>query len=471
MKRFTFLMILSLCISSCTATVAPELMEITPGLRRHYDSLWRTRCYVNPSDVQQYMRLKAWAKADGMATVQPIVSGKYTLAYLLTYKDGWELMSADIRMPPVLAFSRDPVFPEDNAAFMSCLSGALETIELLKKEVIQVPTSDTIARNNALFWKRIRTSEPKTKADGDPEEDDKYWELLDSQWVGDFDDSVDHLIHTHWYQDLPWNMFAPLEAPNSIYRDPAGCTAIAASQMLYFLQDTLGLPATAPTSGYCTGYSSNLTDTTYHQDFAGFSSSAWDNMAESVPDIYYGKSDTLSALWIGFVGKSIGTKYSPSVSQADFDSLPSFLLSQGILSSQPFNYNGQVVYSCIKNQKIPVLMSAHSILDHDFWGNTIYRSGHTFIADAATAYYTIYDDTYVWTSHTENTVHQYGDTKVERDTVLTGKYIRMNWGNDEPVQDNVYFSIYANHFKIYIDDNLTDFQYNLKMIYDFSPAN
>ena len=193
-------------------------------------------------------------------------------------------------------------------------------------------------------------------------------------------------------------------------------------------------------------------------------------MAEQYSDIYYGKSDTLSALWIGFVGKSIGTRYSPSVSQAYIDSLPSFFQNQGIHSSQPLDYNGQTVYSSIRNHHMPVILSAHSIKEYDFWGNTIYRNGYAFLADAATACYTIFDNTYVWTSHTENSVHQYGETKVQRDTVLTGKYLRMNWGYDDPAQDNVYYSIYSNHFRTYIDDTLTDFQYNLKMIHDFSSA-
>ena len=240
--------------------------------------------------------------------------------------------------------------------------------------------------------------------------------------------------------------------------------------MLYFLNDSIGIPVSAPTDGFCTGYSVNLTDATWHQGFSGFSSGAWADMAKTVSDIYYGKSDTLSALWIGFVGNSIGTRYSPSVSQARFDALPPFFQSQGVSSSQILEYNGLTVYSSIRNRHMPVVLSAHATKDHDFWGNTVYRDGHAFLADAATACYTIFDNTYVWTSHTENTVHQYGDTKVQRDTLLTGKYIRMNWGCDDSAQDNVYYSIYSRHLRTYFDDTLTDFQYKIKMIHDFSPV-
>ena len=458
-----------MALSSCKATIEPDGIKLPPELIAWYDSLWKARFDVSPENVRQYLKLNPHTKTAENVDITPVAPNGETLAYLISTENGWELLSADKRMPPVLAFGRDSRFPADNAALTTCLSADLETISCLKKGLASIPADDAAMLKNLAFWFIIQPDYiPTTKADGDPEEEEKFWELIDSQWVGDFDDATGHLIQTRWHQNSPWNMFSPLSSASGDIRDPAGCTAIAAAQLLYFLHGNIGRPVSAPTEGFCTGYAANLTDTTYSQTFSAFSSDAWDNMATKYLDILAGKSDTLSALWIGFVGKNIGTQYSPSESQADYAVLPVFFLSQGILSSLPLLYDGDVVYGAIRQAGQPAILSAHATRKTNFWGITTYEDGHTFLADGAIAAYTIFDRTYIWTSQTQNDLYSYGQTKVVRDTVLSGRYLQMNWGYGNPVQDNVYYSADANHFRSYIGEDLYDFQYHLRMIHGFS---
>lgn len=471
MRRHLFLLsfIVAMTLSSCHATIDPDGIKQPPELIAWYDSLWKARFDVSPENVRQYLKLNPHTKTAENVDITPIAPDGETLAYLLSTENGWELLSADKRMPPVLAYGRDAGFPADNAALTSCLSADLETISCLKKGLVSIPADDAAMLRNLAFWFIIQPDYiPATKADGDPEEEEKFWELIDSQWVGDFEDATGHLIQTRWHQDSPWNMFSPLSSASGETRDPAGCTAIAAAQLLFFLHGDIGRPVSAPTEGSCTGYAANLTDTTYSQTFSAFSSEAWENMATKYLDIVAGKSDTLSALWIGFVGKSVDTRYSPTVSQAYFAALPAFFLTQGVLSSLPLIYDGDVVYDAIRQTGQPAILSAHATRTMDFWGNITYQDGHTFLADAATAAYTVYDRTYVWTSQTQNDLYSYGQTKVVRDTVLSGHYLKMNWGLGDTVQDNVNYSADASHFRTYIGEDLYDFQYHLRMIHGFS---
>ena len=439
----------------------PEGLEIPLESLRYHDSLAQHRYDVDDKDIQHFLELKVNTRAGSVTDIKTVRSEDIIVAYLISYDNGWELLSADKRMPPVLAFSKEASFPGNNLAMRQFLSCDLETIECLKRGLISVPYDDSIAVQNLTLWARITKDEDiyrlKTKADGDPFEDEKYWELVDSEWIIDSVDAPARLIQTRWHQEAPWNKFSPKisPSPTETLRDPAGCSAIAVSQMLYFLHGKIGLPLSSPTDGYCTGYSQNLTDTTFHQEFYNYSASAWGNMAISMGDI--GKSDTLSALLIGSVGKAMAMQYSPERSLASIvNSLPLFWFF-GIASSSFVTFNGNTVYSSIKSAEMPVIVSAYV---------TENQGGHSFLADAYEDVYHVYDNTYVWTSYTQNNLYQYGETKVVRDTIKDS-YVKMIWGYGNPIQDNVLYSINANHFQTYIDGTLYDFRYRRKMIYGF----
>ena len=238
-KQITLLIAFSfayvLLSPSCQVIVMPEGLEIPLDTIRYYDSLAQHRYDVVDKDIQHYLESKVNTKSNRPTTITPIISEGLTLAYLITYEKGWELLSADKRMSPIIAFSHNDVFPINNLAMTQFLSSDLEAIECLKKRIITVSAEDTIVNNNLSYWAKFsKDNTPNTKADGDPFEEEKYWELVDSEWIIDIVEEPVRLIQTRWHQLAPWNKYSPKWGPNETLRDPAGCSAIAVSQMLYF---------------------------------------------------------------------------------------------------------------------------------------------------------------------------------------------------------------------------------------------
>lgn len=474
MKKIISIVIVLECVlsffCSCNETVVPEGLPISLDSLLFYDSLARHRYDVSDQDVHEFLEHRYCTKSDAQVKVEAIVKDNSTLAYLITYDKGWELLSADKRMVPVIAFSQNGSFPIDNKDILQFFSADLEIIDLLKTGKLAIPANDSIAIQNYTKWARITQDAtdrlPQTKMEGDPFEDERYWELVDSDWIYDIAEDPGHLIQTRWHQLSPWNKYAPARGPYDGLKDPAGCSAIAVSQMLFYLHNKIGLPLSSPGGGYCTGYSQELTDTTYHQEYYNFSSTTWDDMAISMGDTSH--SDTLSALLIGYVGKSLSTQYSPAVSQASIDNAIPFFVSLGISSSSPVSLDGNTVYSSVKNAEMPVILSVYTTKETNFWGQVTYRGGHSFLADAYVDVYHVYDNTYMWMSQTQNNLYQYGQIKSVRDTTCD-RYLKMIWGYGNPVQDNVEYAVNASHFQTYIDGTSYDFKYYRRMIYGFEP--
>ena len=422
---------------------------------------------ISQMDVEVYFSFSHPSTKAEPISILPISSEGITLAYLVQFVNGWELIAADKRLSPVLAFDNQGIFPLENNGLRVLLSNDLAFIEDLKKGNISISEQDTVAQKNISFWNRILgVPSIVTKAEGDPEEDEKYWELVSMIEIDGFEETSGHLITTNWFQLDPWNIYSPLWGPSSDLRDPAGCQAVAGAQMLYYLHNKIGLPLTAPTSGYCSGYSTQLSDTThFSQFFYNFNSSAWPAMAINEQD--WNHSDTLSALLIGYVGKSVGMQYSTFLSWAEPESLPPFLSSLGIQSSLT-PYNATTIFNSIKQLEMPAIIAAHATKTTSYFGLlTTYSDGHAFIADDYKDVYRIFLCTYRWNSHTEVGVHQYGEIMTVRDTIHE-QYLRMNWGLKPQSLNNTYYSTNSNHFQVHLNDTTYTFQYQQKMIYGFS---
>lgn len=463
----------TMIIVCCSINNNEDILSEDGFVKIDIDTLSYINYDIGLDDIYAFIKMLRYSntKTIEKTDITPIKSEEgITLAYLVEFNDGWCLIAADRRLSPIIAFNKEDSFSGMDSGMKLLLSHELEIIEALKKGIMSVPEQSADFLNSVSFWNRIsKDKTPYTKADGDPEEENKYWELIDMEEIDSFEETSGHLIQTRWHQFHPWNLFAPSwdATTNSDLHDAAGCTAIATAQMLYYLNDKIGKPETAPTNGYCSGYSTNLSDTTHFQQyFYNFSSTAWDNMALNDTDFF--KSDTLSALLIGYTGKSIHTQYSPFLSLAPIENVPSFLSSQGIQSSlNP--YSGSWVFGSIRTNEMPVIISAHGKKETSFFGLvTHYSDGHAFIADDYLLVNRIYLCTYQWTSHIGGD-HYYGEIKTERDTIPE-YYIRMNWGFSNQTPNNTYYSTSSHNFQMSINDTTYNFQYLLNQITGFSAS-
>lgn len=376
-----------------------------------------SKCKVIGSDnVLKYANAK-FGKTKGSAIIiDPVCVDNDTLAFILNYGEGWELISGDENYTPIIAKGDGTFIVENlNPGQKVWLDLELETIRAVKNNQMVLDSSEV--RKNNDFWKRIKThSGVSTKAEGDP---DQGWELIEIIEIGAERNGSGHLIKTQWGQRYPWNQVVPYGDINN--RCVAGCVAVAGAQMLKFLHDTLGKPATFYTMGECLG---SITSPLY--TFGNLSLDAWNNMALTSQD----QSSHLyqSALLIGWVGKEIGTNYSISASSAQSVNLKGLLEDLSIHCNFG-TYNSDIVLDHLR-QGWPLYIEAY----------TQSEVGHAWIIDGYEKVTTEYRYIYEFQDR-DAPYNEYGEIKYE--TVYeSNNYILMNWGWNNRI-DNTCYTIYS----------------------------
>lgn len=364
--------------------------------------------------IEKYANAKYGKTKGNVISVVPICSDNDTLAYILNYGEGWELLSGVESYIPILAkgqgsYNKDSL----NKGQRIWLEMELEKIKAVKYGKLELNKQDEEA--NRRFWKRIQGPELETKADGDPIEG---WELIEILDMGATETSSGHLIKTQWGQNYPWNQCVPY-APGTNSRCVAGCVAVAGAQLLKFLHDTIGKPALFYTSGSCEGSGNNV-----EYLFANPSPSAWENMA-LVP---YDNSGRLfqSSLLIGWVGKQIETSYSLNGSSAYTDDLKD-LMSDLSISCSYGNYSSSIIWNQLANG-MPIYVRAENANE----------DGHAWIIDGSTRVVNEYRYIYKFVDK-NSPYNDYGDIKYES-VLEANSYILMNWGWNNLVDDNLYIN-------------------------------
>jgi hypothetical protein len=203
-----------------------------------------------------------------------------TVYYIFNFSNkGFVIVSADDGVPPVLAYSFEGNYTEDNQPpqFINWMEGYAKQIN----QSIQHPEKPAYDFHS--IWQRLSTNDPKTL---------NYSPLTE---VGPLEIST-------WDQGAYYNLLCPFDPAGPGGHVWAGCVATAMSQVMYYYR----WPNTGVGS-HCyvpSGYSQQCADfgnTTYE----------WNEMVNSV-----GFQDTAVANLIWQAGVSVDMMYSPSGSGA-----------------------------------------------------------------------------------------------------------------------------------------------------------
>jgi len=235
---------------------------------------------------------------------------------------------------------------------------------------------------------------------------------------------------------------------------PAGCVAIAGSQMLYYLHSKDGIPITSPASGSCTGH---VYDNSYVQSFWNFSSSTWSAM--QTPRTYI--SDIYAALLVGDVGKKLNMSYAWNGSGAYTSDLKDDVF-------QPYGWNCVYSNAYLSNKIVSNLQNGFPVVcagDREDRG--INKIGHAFLVDRYKRYRTKTTSYYEWEYDDPNypgllpnirpkTEISYGSPHIS--------YYGMNWGQWNTTANASWCSLSG----VWQYNNLPPYQYDRKMVYDFS---
>lgn len=350
---------------------------------------------------------------------------------------GWTIYSTDRRTPPVLVESEtgdynDFIKNQAASLWLKTMADDMKRIKQCKDHELRIPRADQYAykkhwesiSNPALFLEGHSTTRaiggnPIIKPSG-------HYELFASNVSEQIYDEAGHLLETQWHQNSPYNVSCPYIGQ---FHAQAGCVAIAAAQVLYYLHYKIGVPTEAPDAVSVTGNVENNLSITP----TSMSSTIWDSM----PITPYPSNHSASPL-VAHVGYLAETSYGLEESSAAFINLPNNVFPTYHISCVHSNINYDTLAANLERQ-MPVILGAHAGSDEGV--------GHCFVADAYRRCRMVYTNVYEW-------VYDFIPTgtpipQVPPKTEITYSlphvtYIKMNWGQDSQWSnnaDNVWFAL------------------------------
>lgn len=453
MKKVGYLLFTLVAIVGCTQTEFEFEQNFEP---MQDESMSRTRA-VNDCEIDSvalldsiykeffvsYLDARIYAaihcrgeNAKELDTIVPMTDGVDTLMYLVQYKSGWDVISADKRGPLVIAMSEDGDFEMNDT--VPGLYTYIEAQKAYLKSMRKVAEHDS-SSEAIRFWSMLYPKDgPTTRSSGDG-----YWELYDCESESTTAESG-HLVQTKWGQDSPWNALVPYNVDYTNKKCAVGCVAVAGAQMLYFLHHKIGYPRTMYTQG---GFSGNNNTSSF--SFSNPTASAWDNMALNASDTNESRRHQ-SALLMAYVGSAVEMDYGTQ-SSADTEDLIDVFDFWGI-SSTLTSYNSTTAWNSLKSG-MPVIVRAADE-DNKILGIHLYYSDrHAWIMDGWKTITTNYTYYYGWVSNTDSgetsdpsillpmpdNKYLYTDFKTSTSTTVS-KSVLMNWGWDG-LSDNIYYSL------------------------------
>ena len=455
-----------------------------------------TAYFVSDKDVEAYVHFKQLlAEGQGkefeMLEVVPMgLNDEATLAYLLNYNEGWEIIAADKRAPTVLASGEEGSFsekeaPENVMAWIECLESDVLGLRVCKE---RPEWADEEAWDNMLssadFWLAInadkeyiaraiegtRIADPLIPID-DPDDPilSGHWELYSTTSTKIVYDSI-HLTKTDWNQQKPYNNRAPFRTSLPSYIPPqrtaAGCAAVAAAQLLFYLNRTFGYPISTPRNAYCNDDVDSHPEIIVSNDF---SSTIWDHMyvyGETPAGLIEDYKDSASVL-IATCAKRLAIVYSnKGGGLRDMDYYRDSLFSSYCINcTGEMSYNSGIVISELL-RRMPVIISAYAEDVAPLGFHLYYNKGHVFLIDGYKRFQKKYYNTYIYV-YPEGVPRP--DT-AEYETVVSFsapsiELFAMNWGKWD--FNNKHWYAPTGDWSVKGDN----YQYKRKMVYGFSNLN
>ena len=318
-----------------------------------------------------------------------------TLLYMLNNQGGgWTIYSSDTRVPAIVAYSSNGTMSEaleneNLRAWIDCMSADMKVIRQLKDNELNFSSEEI--KSNEKFWNsfsqpdKVAKEEMTASINGlgfrpiviDDPTPYGHYELIRTESHVETYDSIGRLTKTNWRQINPFNEYCPRRTDNPQFRAPAGCVAIAAAQMLYFLHEKFNVPEKAPSEAECIG---NVDK--YEMSQSNFTSEYWSKMNKEHRMQY-------AAPLVANIGKLLNNKYGNEVTYANaLDMKEKVFKAYGIqCTNMPFD-----TYELCQNlyNGLPVIVS---VLTKK---NDSPKVGHSFIVDKYKRERIVTKNTYRW---------------------------------------------------------------------------
>ena len=285
MKQFFlfFIFFILLC-SSCTE-LARNLSFISDVVNQ--ESNYR----ITEDILLDHLRLQGTPKTKtSKTTIEPYVWQGDTVMYLVNDINGWQLVAADKRACPIVAYAENEHMSltdlEANATYLRFWA------QSVAKDIYMLSCGDyPIENENTAYWKIIERDVNNSIAT--KTEEMEGWRLYRSILVSAVNNDTGPLIPTKWSGYGPWNDCFP----NNYYGEQmnVGSHNVAIAQVLFWANQEYGVPSYAYTDVSTYRWVDDDNQIAYPTfSFNDSSTIAWSQMKLSYEDS--GRSDYVSYL-------------------------------------------------------------------------------------------------------------------------------------------------------------------------------
>ena len=431
-----------------------------------------TAYFVSDKDVEAYIHFKQLlAEGQGkdfeVLEVVPMgLNDEATLAYLLNYNEGWEIIAADKRAPIVLAsdetgsFSLEEV-PDNMMAWIECLEADVLCLRICNDRPVWADDEVWVKMLSSIdFWLAINANgvfiAREMGRTRNPPPVTGYWQLVATYVVNADTTTYSHLItapYSSFHQESPYNKYCPKESIGSTNHAPAGCVAVAGGMMLGYLHNKIGYPIQGVAYAYFSGTVSSPLPFYYHLTNT---SNIWGNM-----------NNDLAAGLLAFIGHQTNMSYSMSESTTSTNSLVNNIFGYFNISCTYGSFSTSVINNSLQNE-MPVIVRAHGSYHQDWLGNNYYENGHAFIIDSYRKVQYTYMYVYEWVYVIGGPEPEIEDRiEIVMPSPIVTDY-RMRWGAQGNSFDSNWFTPTGNWEVQDIYGDTLNFIYNRYMINGFS---
>lgn len=349
-NKFIYIILLSILFVSCNNVMnnyEDEVMALSDAIMKTSCTMPISKFSVNEDLLHKYIRLTASNKT--IQEVTPVVRNSIdTLAYIVQYSQGWDLISGDTRMVPRLAYSETDTLNLEEYE-QNGVGGIKGMIDLVAEKKF---SNDTIINPAWAFLLPKTCVVNQLLRRGDVP---GMWRAIDTTYICE-PEGKNHLIETTWHQQFPYNGYSDIKEG---FLCPAGCGPIAMSQILYYyLSRNNNCHIQIPAS--CIRTNTGL-------QFSDFSENHWQNVTAN---------DIATATFISYIGheklNANYTRFETGVSSSScyVDTFNWAHLSYSSANSSNFNIM-HILLSIRQNH--PVLMRAT---------DSTSNKNHAFIIDS-----------------------------------------------------------------------------------------
>lgn len=360
-KRLYLLIVLAIPFWGCNEHSLEEAVNVASD--PCFEIKQNARVEVGIKEIEAYVELQNAADSTWkVESIEPYIIEQDTVMYIVNYKEdkGWKVISGDKRTTAVLASAANGQLSVNTShpGIAVWLESTGRRIAALKKS----PQIETTAGDREL-WQHLdayveETMAKQKKADGalSTRTGEYHWKLMGISEVETASTLHGPFTRTRWGQNDPWNRMLPRYSPTLNIKCPAGCLAVAGSQMLYYLHYKIGVPQYTYKQGFCEGWASSERDQSYTFQFSNPDAKSWDWMPLESGESFTQNVNLVNIL-LANVGYSIKTIYTPDGSSALNSDLVNYLNSNHIACRYE-NYNSDQVINSLDNE-MPVIVTAY----------------------------------------------------------------------------------------------------------------